>query len=801
MSNQDTLSAMGVRAKLNSEQTQVAQETAHPTSEALTAGPMIARKCASCDDEGVQRKPVAVSQPHDPDELEADRMADAFVGGQTIARMRGSGTEPDIRRKAQANGGAAGLPHSLSSLATSHGEPLSASSRRPFERFFQANLSDVRIHDNAAANRAARQLNAQAFARGSDVYFDAGKFDAKSADGQRLLAHELTHVVQPARDAGAVHRIPPPAGGPAPTDADRDADMLRRLQVLPEWNAIDSAPQMGGLEHWSERYPLSYEEMRTRAVAAYGQAGYDALFENDAEILVLVGEAERVISGLEDLRALYDTDDEAANAVIDYYVGIHYLWGAEDVRGVYEISYSYFGTQFAQNADFDLGLFQGLLERNVDDIVAEIESEADDAQADADADAEQREAWAGAAREWIGTVVAEREDIFFNDDLALETLLDPPEGSTDADEMVAVARFAGRMAAVLEIDGRYHAFTLSEDFSRTDVFVSPDWDSRTEIVRKGPYGDAVYRIVASGGFVTRTEGGDRFYGGDQARDPESYLEADTRLLESGRAAELGISPIAMFTSMVRNLALSNLRQAESTMTDIRGSMTTDHEIETWGGGRGLIRGPDPERGRELQQDTARLRELTLDAERLAQEVGEDTPLTDDQVDRRDALLNEMGTILDRNPAAGFFVQSSRDPDEDSPVEDDEVSDDLAGLREGDAAARAFEEAGRRRENIAIVRRAMFDDPDIVLGFEPLHAVVMAQFSSTDQLMIRGSMALKTLESVAATIGLVAVDVSLLIAGFFTGGSTWAGLTLHAAGTGLGMYHLNQQMQNYARYRR
>ena len=49
---------------------------------------------------------------------------------------------------------------------------------------------------SAAAARAARSLNAAAFARGSDLYFGAGRLDARSAEGQHLLAHEMAHVVQ-----------------------------------------------------------------------------------------------------------------------------------------------------------------------------------------------------------------------------------------------------------------------------------------------------------------------------------------------------------------------------------------------------------------------------------------------------------------------------------------------------------------------------------------------------------------------------------------------------------------------------
>lgn len=733
------------------------------------------------------RPKLNISQPGDPDELQADRMADAFVRGQTMAGPARASTDDELRRKhdgAAALGASANTPAPLARAASDGGSPLSAATRAPYERFFRADLSHVRIHDNAAANHAARAFGAKAFARGSDLYFGNSHFDTTSSGGRSLLVHELAHVMQ----SGGEERLR------RETDEELDEKLLKRLQAVPEFNAIDQAPTHGGLESWSERFPRSFEEMKTRAVGRYGETAFDALMENDAEILVLVQTSDVLISRLYDLAALYDTDAEAAHEVIDRYLGVDYLYGAEDFRGIYDLTYSYFGEQFQQDPEFDLGLFQELLTRDIDDLIADVESEADAAQRDADADAEDREAWIEAAQDMLGTVVAKREDIFFDDELSLETLLDPQEGSAEVDEAVAIARFSGGMAAVVKVGDRYHAYKLSEDFDRSDIFLGKDWDFRTEIVRHGPGGDAVHAIVTEGGFVATpsgpgsfidSPGGNRFVGGDQARDPMKHLEADTKLLESGRAAELGISPIVIFTSMVRNVALVNLRQAEQSMSQIQRSVTSPAGIG------GIFRAPDAEKGEALQRNSARLRELTLQAERLAQELGDE--MTDEQAEQRDAILGEMGAILKNSPAAGFFVINDRDPDDDHPVEDDEVSDELKGLSGEEAATKASDEAKERKENIALVRRAMFDDPDIVLGFDPLHAMVMSQFSETDQLLIRGSMALKTLEDVAGTIGLLALDVSLLIAGFFTGGSAWAGITLSAAGTGLSAIQLNQQL--------
>ena len=57
-------------------------------------------------------------------------------------------------------------------------------------------LTDVRIHTDTGAGTLARSVSARAFATGSDVYFAPGEYRPGSSDGDRLLAHELAHVVQ-----------------------------------------------------------------------------------------------------------------------------------------------------------------------------------------------------------------------------------------------------------------------------------------------------------------------------------------------------------------------------------------------------------------------------------------------------------------------------------------------------------------------------------------------------------------------------------------------------------------------------
>jgi hypothetical protein len=80
------------------------------------------------------------------------------------------------------------------------------------ETGFGARFAGVRIHTGADAVDMNRRLRAHAFTHGKDIFFNAGKYEPDSTRGRRLLAHELTHVVQ----QGAAKQQATPPGPPAP---------------------------------------------------------------------------------------------------------------------------------------------------------------------------------------------------------------------------------------------------------------------------------------------------------------------------------------------------------------------------------------------------------------------------------------------------------------------------------------------------------------------------------------------------------------------------------------------------------
>ena len=83
------------------------------------------------------------------------------------------------------------------------GESLDGQTLRYMQARFAFDFSRVRVHTDTAAGESARRLNAAAYTVGRHVVFGRSQFAPGSADGQRLLAHELTHVVQQ-RQAGEI---------------------------------------------------------------------------------------------------------------------------------------------------------------------------------------------------------------------------------------------------------------------------------------------------------------------------------------------------------------------------------------------------------------------------------------------------------------------------------------------------------------------------------------------------------------------------------------------------------------------
>lgn len=111
-------------------------------------------------------------------------------------------TPETVVQRAALNGSTAhSVPSIVHDILHSHGHPLDAGTRTFMESRFGHDFSGVRVHSDERAAESARSVNALAYTVGRDVVFGAGQYDTGTAAGKRLLAHELTHVVQQSRAA------------------------------------------------------------------------------------------------------------------------------------------------------------------------------------------------------------------------------------------------------------------------------------------------------------------------------------------------------------------------------------------------------------------------------------------------------------------------------------------------------------------------------------------------------------------------------------------------------------------------
>lgn len=162
--------------------------------------------CASKDEslQKVQAKPM-VGPAHDVYEQEADRVADQVMRIPEHSEVDNEGALQALSIQRISSGDAGGFdPGAGFRVNQGGGQPLSPSTRHFMEPRFGADFSDVRIHTGAEAEASAVSIQARAYTYGRDITLGKGA----SENDTRLMAHELTHVVQQGGASDAVNRAP-----------------------------------------------------------------------------------------------------------------------------------------------------------------------------------------------------------------------------------------------------------------------------------------------------------------------------------------------------------------------------------------------------------------------------------------------------------------------------------------------------------------------------------------------------------------------------------------------------------------
>ena len=184
---------------------------------------------------------LQIGEPGDSFEQEADRVADAVMGGATphwsLSRMSagtplqrkcecgGSGEceeckkKGTLQRRAADSAAPSTAPSIVHEVLRTPGQPLDAPARAFFEPRLGHDFSRIRIHADSRAAESARAVNAFAFTVDNHVVMGAGMFAPQAVPGRRLLAHELVHAIQQgsapqaaSRRANAGPYVPPITG-------------------------------------------------------------------------------------------------------------------------------------------------------------------------------------------------------------------------------------------------------------------------------------------------------------------------------------------------------------------------------------------------------------------------------------------------------------------------------------------------------------------------------------------------------------------------------------------------------------
>lgn len=197
-----------------------AVQTAAKSTSSSTSGFVLQRKCAcggsagfsgeceACKSKKLLGKPLqrklVINEPGDEYEREADRVAEQVMRSSEVpldGDAAHTSPAPLVQRRLNGSdtAGVYTAPQIVHDVLNSPGQPLDAATRAFFEPRFGHDFSLVRVHSGERAEQSARDVSANAYTVGNNIVFGTGRFDPRKYEGKRLLAHELTHVLQQSR--------------------------------------------------------------------------------------------------------------------------------------------------------------------------------------------------------------------------------------------------------------------------------------------------------------------------------------------------------------------------------------------------------------------------------------------------------------------------------------------------------------------------------------------------------------------------------------------------------------------------
>ena len=198
-------------------------------------------------------------------------------------------------------------------LSSSSGQPLDRETQALMQSRLGHDFSDVRVHADSQATRSAQAVNAHAYTVGTNVVFQSDKYSPQTESGQKMLAHELTHVVQ--QKAGPVDGTPAPGGirVSSPSDpfeqaAERNAERAMSVNAAPQAAVATQASSVQRAEDDEDMQQSAIQRAEAGADEEEMQQSAIQRAEADAD------EEDMQQSAIQRVEAGSDEEDESASA-------------------------------------------------------------------------------------------------------------------------------------------------------------------------------------------------------------------------------------------------------------------------------------------------------------------------------------------------------------------------------------------------------------------------------------------------------------------------------------------------------
>jgi hypothetical protein len=169
------------------------------------------------------------------------------ASGECAACKKKREASQGMLQRAASNAGPVNeVPGIVHDVLRSSGQPLETGTREFMESRFGQDFSGVRVHTDSRAAESARAVNALAYTVGRDVVFGEGKYAPQTQAGQKLMAHELTHVMQQGQQSQNVMRKGLEVGSPDSV-FERQADSMAEQVMQGSSRSVRGIKQSGSI--------------------------------------------------------------------------------------------------------------------------------------------------------------------------------------------------------------------------------------------------------------------------------------------------------------------------------------------------------------------------------------------------------------------------------------------------------------------------------------------------------------------------------------------------------------------------